>query len=81
MSNNPTEQELFTMRALAEQTENPHADVQQIMHHLQANMEAMSHLQHQVTSLQAVVQGQAQSSANAQAQSSSAPITSLSAAL
>ncbi|KAF8903962.1 hypothetical protein BGZ58_006550, partial [Dissophora ornata] len=81
MSINPTEQELFIMRALAEQAENPHADVQQIMHHPQVNMEAMSHLQHQVTSLQAVVQDQAQSSANAQAQSSSAPITSLSAAL
>ncbi|KAF8917750.1 hypothetical protein BGZ58_005022, partial [Dissophora ornata] len=60
------------MRALAEQAENPHADVQQIMHHLHANMEAMSHLQHQVTYLQTVVQEQAQSSP--------APITSLSAA-
>jgi hypothetical protein len=81
MSTNPTEQELFTLRALAEQAQNPNSDVQQIMHHLHANMEAMNLLQQQFGSLQATVQEQANVQSQAQAQSSPAPITTLTVAI
>ncbi|KAF9919907.1 hypothetical protein BGZ67_001689, partial [Mortierella alpina] len=79
MSNNPNEQELFTLRALAEQANNPNADVQQIMHHLHSNMEAMNHMQQQIGSIQAALQDQTQS--QDPNNNGSAPITSLTAAI
>lgn len=81
MSTNPTEQELFTLRALAEQAQNPTVDVQQIMHHLHANMEAMNHMQQQIGSLQSTLQERAQSQEQAQANLASPPITTLTAAI
>lgn len=81
MSNNPTEQELYTLRALAEQAQNPHSDAQQIMHHLQVNMEAMNAMQQQIGSLQATVHEQAQAQTQDQPQGSSAPLMSLTAAI
>lgn len=79
MSNNPSEQELYTLRALAEQAQNPNADVQQIMHHLQANMEAVNVMQQQLGSLQAAVHEQVQS--QDPTNPTGAPITSLTAAI
>ncbi len=73
------EQELYTLRALAEQAQNPNADVQQIMQHLHANMEAMSNMQQQLGSLQATVHEQAQHQDSSTPNSS--PITSLTAAI
>jgi hypothetical protein len=81
MSTNPTEQELFTLRALAEQAQNPNADVQQIMHHLHANMEAMNQMQQQIGSLQASLQEQARVQEQGHANAISPPITSLTAAI
>jgi hypothetical protein len=78
---NPTEQELFTLRALAEQAQNPNADVQQIMHHLHSNMEAMNQMQQQIGSLQASLQEQARIQEQGQANAVSAPITTLTAAI
>jgi hypothetical protein len=66
------EQELYTLRALADQAQDPNSDVNQIMHHLQANMQAMTQLQQEFGSLQSMVQEQAQ-----QTQSVPAPITTL----
>jgi hypothetical protein len=81
MSNNPTEHELYTFRALAEQAQNSQVDVQQIMHHLQSNMEAMNAMQQQIGSLQASVHEQAQTQSQDQAQGHPAPLTSLTAAI
>lgn len=78
---NPTEQELFTLRALAEQAQNPNADVQQIMHHLHTNMEAMNQMQQQIGSLQASLQEQARIQEQGQVNAVSAPITTLTAAI
>ncbi|KAF9176147.1 hypothetical protein BGZ51_001558, partial [Haplosporangium sp. Z 767] len=84
MSDNPTEQEYFTLRALAEQAQNPNADAQQIMHHLHSNMEAMNIMQQQILSLQATVQDRSQAQSQNQESingQTSAPITSLTAAI
>lgn len=75
MSHHPTEQELFTLRGLADLAQSPHADAQQILQHLQTNMQAMNQLQQEFGALQASVQEQSQ------AQVGSTPITSLSAAI
>ncbi|KAF9307670.1 hypothetical protein BG003_000384, partial [Podila horticola] len=80
MSNNHNEQELYTLRALAEQAQNPNADVQSIMHHLQANMEAVNVMQQQLGSLQAIVHDQAQTHAQ-DPSSGTTPIVSLTAAI
>ncbi|KAF9973272.1 hypothetical protein BGZ75_001222 [Mortierella antarctica] len=74
MSNHHNEQELYTLPALAEQAQNPNADVQNIMHHLQSNMEAMNVLQQQIGFLQAIVHDQAQAPGTT-------PIVSLTAAI
>ncbi|KAF9279914.1 hypothetical protein BGZ68_007619 [Mortierella alpina] len=66
MSDNPTEQELYTLRALAEQAQNPNSDINQIMHHLQANMDAVNAMQQQIGSLQAAVHEQNQDHPQAQ---------------
>jgi hypothetical protein len=77
MSSNPTEQELYTLRALAEQAQNPNSDINQIMHHLQANMDAVNAMQQQIGSLQAAVHEQNQDHPQAQP----TPLTSLTAAI
>lgn len=76
---NPNEQELYTLRALAEQALNPNADVQQIMQHLHANMEAMNAMQQQLGSLQAAVHDQVLN--QDPSAPNLAPITSLTAAI
>ncbi|KAG0247723.1 hypothetical protein BG011_001020 [Mortierella polycephala] len=81
MSANPTEQELFTLCAPAKQAQNPSVDVQQIMHHLHANMEAMNHMQQQIGSLQSTLQERAQSQEQAQANLASPLIKTLTAAI
>ena len=81
MSNHPNEQELFTLRALAEQAQNPNADVQNIMHHLQSNMEAVNVLQQQIGSLQAIVHDQAQTQAQDPNGADTTPVVSLTAAI
>ncbi|KAI1285018.1 hypothetical protein EDD11_001115, partial [Mortierella claussenii] len=55
----PTEQELFTLRALAEQAQDPSIDPAQVLRHLQASYEAVQSLQQQVGALQNVVNEQA----------------------
>ncbi|KAF9554077.1 hypothetical protein EC968_009935, partial [Mortierella alpina] len=75
-----SEQELYTLRALAEQAQNPNADVQQIMQHLHANMEVMSSMQQQLGNLQATVHEQAQQHQDPSAPNLG-PITSLTAAI
>ncbi|KAG0240138.1 hypothetical protein BG011_003752, partial [Mortierella polycephala] len=63
MSQDPN-QEFFTLRALAEQANDPNADPRQIMQHLAANINAMSQLQQQFTNLQETVHQQQHQSAS-----------------
>jgi hypothetical protein len=71
--NPPTDQELFTLRALAEMAQDPNSDAHQILQHMRTNVDAVNHMQQQLGSLQAQLQSQSQSQTG--------PITSLSAAI
>lgn len=58
MSHQLNDQELYTLRALAEQAQNPNTDPRQVLHHLQANVDSMNQLQLQLGALQSRVQEQ-----------------------
>jgi predicted transcriptional regulator len=73
--NPPTNEELYTLRALSEMAQDPNSDAHQVLHHLRTNVVAVTQMQQQIGSLQAQLQAQTQSGP------SNGPITSLSAAL
>ena len=64
MSNQP--EPIFTAHGLAEQIQDPNFDVQQLLHHLASNMNALNQLQQQFTALQTHAQNQATADANPQ---------------
>ena len=73
-----TEQELFTLRALAEMAQDPNSDAHQVLHHMRSNAEAVQQMQQQLTAMQDQIQAQLQ----AQSQpNSTGSLVSLSAAL
>ncbi|KAI7823069.1 hypothetical protein BC939DRAFT_477491 [Gamsiella multidivaricata] len=70
---NPTEQELYTMHALAEQANNAQANPVQVLQHLQSNMVA---LQAQVETMQNSIQAQVNNLTN-----NNAPLMSIQSAI
>ena len=52
MTSHPSQEELFTLRHLAEQAQNPNADVQQIYEHLSRTMQDMQALRAELHSVQ-----------------------------
>ncbi|KAI1307346.1 hypothetical protein EDD11_004493 [Mortierella claussenii] len=59
MSHQPTKQELFTLRVLADQAQDSNMDPAQVLHHLQASYEVVQNSQQQVRALQNIVNEQA----------------------
>lgn len=67
---------IYTSHGLADQVQDPNFDVQQVLHHLAANMEGLTQLQQQFGALQTHVQNQANADANQQVPATLHTITS-----